>query len=198
MISPPKRVRRDLSCYVPLRHLVTQLGCTHVAREPARFDRDGEIVLLKDQDRSLWDRAAIDAALADLNPGLRTGQHGFLLCQAAIAACHATAKSWDETDWGLIVNLYDRLREITDSPVVRLNRAIALSNRDGAEVGLAELEPPAEELDGYHLFHAARAEMLRALGRNDEVRASEWRALQLTANPAERRLLEKRLNRTPG
>ena len=169
------------------------LCALHRARDPARFDRQGEIVLLKDQDRSLWDRAAIEATLGALNAALRTGQHGFFLCQAAIAACHATAKSWDETDWGLIVDLYDRLCELADSPVVHLNRAIALSHRDGGEVGLAELEPLAQELDAYHLFHAARAEMLKQLGRDREALACERRALQLTANPAERRLLERRL-----
>jgi len=93
----------------------------------------------------------------------------------------------------LIVDLYDRLCELADSPVVHLNRAIALSHRDGGEVGLAELEPLAEELDAYHLFHAARAEMLKQLGRDREALACERRALQLTANPAERRLLERRL-----
>jgi len=174
------------------------LFALHMARDAARFDPNGEIVLLKDQDRRLWDRVAIDAALAALNPALRTGRHGFFLCQAAIAACHATAKSWAETDWALIGALYDRLSEMTDSPVVRLNRAIALSHRDGAGVGLAELAPLAEELDGYHLFHAARAEMLKQLGHHEEAIACERRALELTANPAERRLLESRLTTSLG
>lgn len=128
-----------------------------------------------------------------LNPALRSGKPGFFLCQAAIVACHATARSWDESDWPLIVSLYDRLRELTDSPVVRLNRAIALSHRDGGAVGLGELEPLAGELDGYHLFHTAGAEMLRHLGRERDAVASLPRALELTANPAEKRLLAKRL-----
>ena len=98
----------------------------------------------------------------------------------------------------LIGALYDRLSEMTASPVVRLNRAIALSHLDGAEVGLAELASLAEELDGYHLFHAARAEMLKELGRHEEAIACEQRALELTANPAERRLLENRLTSSSG
>src|SRR5215472_12416003 len=136
----------------------------HQARRRARFDSAGELVLLKDQDRSLWDRSEIDDALALLNGALRMGMPGFYQAQAAIAACHATARRWEETDWHLIVRLYDQLLDLQDSPVVALNRAIALQKRDGPDVALAALDRMAARLASYHLFHAARAQMLRALG----------------------------------
>src|SRR5579864_2705611 len=115
--------------------------------------------------------------------------------QAAIAACHAEARSWAETDWAQIVALYDELLRVQPSPVVRLNRAIALRYLDGAGAALAECDLLDSALDGYHLLHATRAELLRELGRSEEARLAIRRALELTANPAERALLEERLAR---
>ena len=167
----------------------------HQARRLARFDAAGELVLLKDQDRSLWDRAAIDEALELLNSALRIGQPGFYQAQAAIAACHATSRRWEDTDWHLIVHLYDQLLATGDSPVAALNRAIALRYRDGPEAALAALDPMAERLRSYHLFHAARAQMLRALGRTSEAADEDRQASQLTGNPAELNLLQRRIER---
>jgi RNA polymerase sigma-70 factor (ECF subfamily) len=113
--------------------------------------------------------------------------------QAAIAACHAEARSWRETDWQQIVALYDALLELMPSPVVQLNRAIARRYLDGAEAALPEVDALAEALDDYYLFHSTRAELLRDLGRDIDARAALARALELTANPAERTLLQRRL-----
>jgi RNA polymerase sigma-70 factor (ECF subfamily) len=168
------------------------------ARRRARFDAAGELVLLTDQDRSRWDRAAIDEAVALLNRALRMGRPGPYQCQAAIAACHALSRRWEETDWGLIVDLYDRLLAMGDSPVAALNRAIALQYRDGPAAALAALEPMAGRLDAYHLFHAARAQVLRALGRHGEAVEEDRAASRLTGNPAELSLLRRRLDGVDG
>jgi RNA polymerase sigma-70 factor (ECF subfamily) len=166
----------------------------HQARRSARFDAAGALVLLQDQDRSRWDRAAIDDALALLNRALRLGAPGAYQAQAAIAACHATARRWEETNWGLIVRLYDQLLTLTDSPIAALNRAIALQYRDGPEAALAELEPMAGRLTSYHLFHAAKAQLLRALDRTAEAAAEDRLAWRLTSNPAELRLLQRKID----
>jgi RNA polymerase sigma factor (sigma-70 family) len=165
----------------------------HQARRRARFDAAGGLVLLKDQDRSLWDRAAIDDALALLNRALRMGAPGFYQAQAAIAACHAIARRWEDTDWHLIVRLYNRLLALTDSPTAALNRAIALQYLDGPQAALAALDPLAGHLKSYHLYHATRAQMLRALGRAAEAADEDRQAAALTSNPAELRLLQRRL-----
>ena len=112
--------------------------------------------------------------------------------QAAIAALHAQAPCYEETDWRQIRLLYSRLQQLAPSPVVLLNRAVATRYAVGAEAALAEIEPLAAELDGYHLFHALRAGLLAALGRTDEAQAASERALALTVNPAERELLDSR------
>ncbi|HEX7224293.1 MAG TPA: sigma-70 family RNA polymerase sigma factor [Candidatus Limnocylindria bacterium] len=165
----------------------------HLARADARFAPDGSLVLLPDQDRSAWDRPAIDRAVERLARAERIGRAGPYQLQAAILASHATAPSWEQTPWSAIVALYDALHRIQPTPVVGMNRALALAERDGATAGLAALEPLADALDGYHLFHAARGELLRRVGRPTDARASDLRALALTDNPAERRLLEARL-----
>ena len=165
----------------------------HLARAAGRFAPDGSLVLLRDQDRSTWDREAVGQAVALLRRAERMGRPGAFQLQAAILAAHATAPSWEATPWPAIVALYDALHRLQPTPVVGLNRALAQAERDGPTAGLAALEPLAGRLDGYHLFHAARAEMLRRLGRAGEARAADRRALELTDNPAERRLLSERL-----
>jgi RNA polymerase sigma-70 factor (ECF subfamily) len=123
------------------------------------------------------------------------GRPGSYQLQAAILADHATAPTWETTPWPAIVDLYDALLRIEPTPVVALNRALALAERDGPEAALAAMEPLAPRLDRYHLFHAARAEMLRRLGRDAEAVDADRRALELTDNPAERQLLAERLSR---
>ena len=113
--------------------------------------------------------------------------------QAAILGVHATSPAWAATSWSAIVSLYDALYRIEPTPVVALNRALALAERDGPGDALAAIEPLAARLDGYHLFHAARAELLRRMDRRAEAVAADARALELTENPAERRLLEMRI-----
>ena len=169
----------------------------HLARADARFAQDGSIVLLRDQDRARWDRDAIEAALTVLARAERMGRPGSYQLQAAILAAHAGATTWEATPWAAIVALYDALARIEPTPVVGLNRALAVAELEGAAAGLRELEPLGERLDGYHLYHAARAELLRRDGRAEEARASDMRALALTDNPAERRLLQERLGVQP-
>ena len=165
----------------------------HLARSEARFAADGSLVLLPDQDRSTWDRGAIARAMELLAGAQRMSRPGSYQLQAAILGAHATSPHWAATDWSLIVALYDALHRIEPTPVVALNRALALAERDGPAVALAAVEPLAGRLGGYHLFHAARAELLRRNGRPGEARAANRRALELTENPAERRLLEMRI-----
>jgi RNA polymerase sigma factor (sigma-70 family) len=165
----------------------------HLARSEARFDPSGRMVLLQDQDRSKWDRRRIDETFAIVGRFLTMQRPGPYQLQALIAGAHADAKTWEATRWPDILRSYDALIAINDSPVVRLNRAIALWHVRGAEQAYIELFALAEELDRYHLFHATRAELLRALGRADEARAADQRALELTDNPAERALLSSRL-----
>jgi RNA polymerase sigma-70 factor (ECF subfamily) len=166
----------------------------HQARRVARFDSAGHLILLKDQDRTLWDRAVIDAAVALLSRAMRQGRPGPYQAQAAIAACHALARSWEDTDWHQIVALYETLLWLGDSPVVRLNRAIALWHCDGAGAALAALEPLADRLSSYHLFHAAKAEMLCDLHRDAEAADENRAAARLTRNPAEVQLLQHRID----
>jgi RNA polymerase sigma-70 factor (ECF subfamily) len=164
----------------------------HAARRATRFDARGALQPLRAQDRGRWDRDAIDAACALVVRAGRAGRPGPYQLQAAILACHAEARSWEETDWLQILLLYDELLKFSPGPVARLNRAIALRCVAGPEAALAEIDA-LEGLDGYHLLHATRAELLRALGRDAEARRADERALTLTANPAERALLEQRL-----
>lgn len=165
----------------------------HLARAAARFDAAGELVLLADQDRARWDREAIVDAVRLVEQAGAMRRPGPYQLQAAIAACHAEAPSREATDWPQILVLYDLLLRFNSSPVVRLNRAVALRWVGGPEAALAEVEPLARELDGYHIFHATRAELLLELGRREQARAAELRALGLTVNRAERSLLEHRL-----
>ena len=165
----------------------------HIARASARFDRDGNIVLLKDQERSKWDRAAIDDAIRLVGRFIALRRQGPYQLQALIAMAHADARTWEETRWTDIIRAYDALLAFGDSPVVRLNRAIAVRHVAGPRAALAEVDRLGADLDRYHLFHATRAELLRDLGRAEEARSADRRALELTENPAERALLERRL-----
>ena len=167
----------------------------HHARAAARFAPGGSLVLLQDQDRSLWDRHAITEALRLLERAAATGRVGPYQLQAAIAARHALAPSWPATDWRSIVGLYDRLLAIAPSPVVELNRAIALSHRAGPGPALAAVDGLAGPLDRSHLLHATRAELLTQLGRGAEAGQALRRAADLTRNPTERAHLRQRLDR---
>jgi RNA polymerase sigma-70 factor (ECF subfamily) len=165
----------------------------HLARSRARFDLDGEMVLLGAQDRSLWDRAGIAEGVVLLHRAAAFGTPGPYQLQAAIAAVHSEAASWAETDWPQIVLLYDTLLRLTDTPVIRLNRAVALSRFASPQVALGEVNDLAVSLSGYHLFHATRAELLDELGEKALAREARLRALELCENPAERSLLERKL-----
>ncbi|WP_109505993.1 RNA polymerase sigma factor [Nocardioides speluncae] len=169
------------------------------ARSRARFDAGGGLVLLRDQDRTLWDREALAQGDAHLERAAALQAPGRYQLQGAIAACHASAPSWTETDWLQIVTLYDLLLQYDGSPVVRLNRAVALAQQGGNSVdkALAEVDALGDGLASYHLFHATRAELLTALGRDAEAAEANQRALTLTTNDAERRLLLTRLHRHP-
>jgi RNA polymerase sigma factor (sigma-70 family) len=165
----------------------------HRARTAARFDPDGGLVLLRDQDRSLWDREAIGDATRLLVRAARQRRTGPYQLQAAIVACHAEAERWQDTDWEQIVLLYDMLLHLAPSPVTRLHRAIAVRYATGPRAALAELDALAGELRDYHLYHATRAELLRRLGRPGQARTADRRALELTTNPAEQAVLRQRL-----
>ncbi len=167
----------------------------HESRAATRFESWGRLVLLADQDRARWDRARIAAATALLDRALALRRPGPYQLQAAIAALHATAPSWEETDWTQIRLLYSRLDQLAPSPVVRINRAVATRYVHGAEAALAELDREAAALDRYRLFHSTRAELLRAAGRPDDAAAADRRAYELAVNPAERDLLAERISR---
>jgi RNA polymerase sigma factor (sigma-70 family) len=166
----------------------------HRARVSARFDADGGLVLLRDQDRTLFDRAAISAATKLLTRAAAQHRPGPYQLQAAIVACHAEAERWEDTDWEQIVVLYDMLLHLAPSPVTRLHRAIAVRYATGPQEAMSELDTLSGALDRYHLFHATRAELLRELRRPEQARAADQRALELTANPAERAMLRQRLS----
>jgi RNA polymerase sigma-70 factor (ECF subfamily) len=165
----------------------------HRARAAARFDADGSLVLLQHQDRSLWDREAISSATRLLARAAKQHRPGPYQLQAAIVACHAEAECWQDTDWEQIVLLYDMLLHLIPSPVIRLNRAIALRYTAGPQAAIAELDTLAGVLDRYHLYHATRADLHRQLGYPDQARAADRRALELTANPAEQTVLRHRI-----
>ena len=164
-----------------------------LARSAARFDAVGEMVLLPDQDRSRWDPRLIAEGLALLERAGAIKSSGPYQVQAAIAALHSESLAWDKTDWHQIVVLYDALVRMSDSPVVRLNRAVALSHLAGPEAALGEVNDLALALNGYHLFHSTRAELLDRVGEPRLARDARRRALELCQNPAERSLLERKL-----
>ncbi len=163
------------------------------SRRAARSARDGELVLLEDQDRGLWDRALIAEGVALTTQALKTRLFGPYCLQAAIAAVHAEAPSTSQTDWSEIIGLYDVLSRLDPSPVIALNRAVAVAMRDGPEAGLVLVNALLGELDGYHLAHAAHADLCRRLGRKAEAIASYEKALSLTQQAPERRFLAGRI-----
>jgi RNA polymerase sigma-70 factor (ECF subfamily) len=165
------------------------------SRRAARASRDGELVLLEDQDRSLWDKKLIAEGVALVTRALRTRLFGPYCLQAAIAAVHAEAPSTRETDWNEIIGLYDVLSRLDPSPVVALNRAVAVAMRDGPAAALPIIDALLRkgDLDQYHLAHAARADLCRRLGRKAEARSSYERALALARQEPERRFLKQRL-----
>jgi RNA polymerase sigma factor (sigma-70 family) len=165
----------------------------HRARAAARFGPDGGLVLLGDQDRSLWDRETIADAIRLLTRAARRQRPGAYQLQAAIVACHAEARRWEDTDWEQIVLLYDMLLHLAPSAVTRLHRAIAVRYATGTRAAMAELDDLAGALNDYYLYHASRAELLRELGDLDQAREADRRALELTANPAEQAVLRQRL-----
>jgi len=163
------------------------------SRRAARSRPDGDLVLLEDQDRSLWDRALIAEGVALTSEALTTRMFGPYCLQAAIAAVHAESPSAAETEWSEIIGLYDVLSRLEPSPVIALNRAVAVAMRDGAQAGLQLVEALLPELEGYHLAHAARADLCRRLGRKDEAIGAYEKALSLSRLDPERRFLERRI-----
>ena len=167
----------------------------HESRRPARTSPSGELVLLDDQDRSLWDARLMAEGCTLVERALSTRRFGPYCLQAAIAAVHAEAPSAAETDWQQIVGLYDVLLRAVPSPVIELNRAVAVAKRDGALAGLLLVDGilARGELQDYHLAHSARAEFCRQLGRVEQARAAYQRALELTRQEPERRFIRARI-----
>ncbi|MGG2397724.1 RNA polymerase sigma factor [Pseudomonas sp. SH1-B] len=167
----------------------------HESRRKARSGVDGEVILLEMQDRSLWNPELIAEGEALVLQALHSRRFGPYSLQAAIAAVHAEAASLEETDWAQIEGLYDELLRLNPSPVIELNRAVALAMLEGEETGLMEIERllASGELGGYHLLHAARADLLRRLGRNEQAIAAYRQALALAQQGPDRQFLQKRL-----
>ena len=167
----------------------------HESRRAARTSPEGDLILLEDQDRSLWNREQIADGTALMERALSSRQFGPYILQAAIAALHAAAPNVSTTDWAQIVGLYDQLAQVAPSPVVEINRAVAVAMRDGPAAGLALMDTilARGDLSGYHLAHSARADLCRRLGRTAEARASYLQALALAQQEPERRFLERRI-----
>jgi RNA polymerase sigma-70 factor (ECF subfamily) len=166
------------------------------SRRAARTSPGGDLILLEDQDRSLWHQGQIEEGLALVERALSSGRFGVYTLQAAIAAVHAEARDAANTDWAQIVALYDVLMRVNPSSVVELNRAVAVAMRDGALAGLRLVEDLLSrgQLSDYHLAHSARAELCRRLGRTEAAREAYQRALALARQEPERRFLERRLH----
>lgn len=176
----------------------------HDSHHAARTDPNGELVTLEDQDRRKWNQAAIDTGSALLHRGGALGPAGPYQIQAAISAIHARAADHEATDWAAIVDLYDRLHALNPSPVIALNRAVALSFADGPDAGpnagLAALDSLNDDvaLGRYQPYHAARADLLRRAGQNTEAAGAYGQALMYTTNAAEQRFLQGRLTEVSG
>ena len=167
----------------------------HLARWPARIDSEGRFVLLEHQDRASWDRNRIVDAIGLIERAASSRRPGRYQVEAMIAAVHCEAASWEQTDWPQILALYDVLAAIDDSPVVMLNRAVAVGHVNGPAAALADVDRLSTALSSYHLWHATRASLLAMLGRDDDAGAANATALALTRNAGERSLIEERLAR---
>ncbi|TKS60500.1 MAG: hypothetical protein EWM73_03101 [Nitrospira sp.] len=169
------------------------------SRRTARTSPAGDLILLEDQDRSLWNQNQITEGVSLVQQALSAGQVGPYTIQAAIAAAHAQAPTAAATDWGQVVSLYTLLLQAELSPVIELNRAVAVAMRDGPSAGLELVDAILKrgDLETYHLAHAARADLCRRLGRTKEARTSYQRALSLTQQEPERRFLNRRLSELP-
>jgi RNA polymerase sigma-70 factor (ECF subfamily) len=165
------------------------------ARTPARLDSEGEIVLLEDQNRSLWDRRFIDEGLVLIDKAIRHGRPGAYQVQAALAAAHARAANAGDTNWAEIDRLYSLLERINPSPVITLNRSVAVSKTQGPEAALTMIEPLAKALDGYFHFHGAKGAYLTQLGRTEEARGSFDLAIALANTPAEATHIRQHIDR---
>jgi RNA polymerase sigma-70 factor (ECF subfamily) len=171
----------------------------HDSRRNTRISAEGELVTLEEQDRSLWDRTEIEQGLALVETALRLQNIGPYQLQAAIAALHAHAAAFEQTDWAEIAALYQRLANISPSPVIALNHAAAIAMAEGPERGLTLIDQlgATGDLGEYHLFHAARADLLRRLNRQAEAAEAYTRALDLAHNPVEQQYLRRRLSELP-
>ena len=183
---------------VPVRELdaLLALMLLHDARRDARTDAAGEMVPLAEQDRTRWNRAQIEEGIALVKDALRHAPAGPYALEAAIAAVHAEASRAQDTDWRQIALLYERLHSLHPSPVVALNRAVAVAMADGPAAALPLVDALADELGSYHLWHATRADLLHRLGRREEAIAAWKRAHELATNDAERRFLTRRIQGT--
>lgn len=191
-------VRMLLAPYPPAEVTgLLALMLLHDSRREARVDDAGDLVVLEEQDRALWNQVQIAAALPLVSQAIASPVAGPYALQAAIAAEHCKAQRSDQTNWRQIVELYDRLERLQPSPIVSLNRAVAVAMADGLERGLRLIDDliASGELDDYHLLHAARADLLRRTGSVNQAAESYARALELTSNDAEKRFLEKRLRK---
>ncbi len=194
------RLLSELMPGPPEARALLALMLLHDSRRDTRLSLDGEIVLLEEQDRSRWDREEISEGAALAEQALREAGPRPYAVQAAIAALHAQARRPEETDWRQIAALYGVLLRLNPSPVVELNRAVAVAQAEGPEEGLRLLDDLEERgaLASYHLLPAARADLLKKLGRFEEAAAAYRRALSLVANEPERRFLERRLAEVEG
>ena len=192
------RLARLLHVLLPDSEVTGLLGLMllHESRRPARTSSKGNIILLEDQDRSLWDRYMIEEGLTLVKRAFSSKPPGPYTLQAAIAALHAEAARPEATDWAQITSLYSRLLRINPSPVIELNLAIAIAMHKGPEAGLQQIDAILErgDLDDYHLAHSARAELCRKLGRTNQARASWERALALSQQDPERRFIQRKLS----
>jgi RNA polymerase sigma-70 factor (ECF subfamily) len=194
------RLARMLRTLMPDAELdaLLALMLLHDSRRHARVDDAGELVLLSEQDRTLWDDAEIEEGRALLRSSLRRSRPGTYALEAAIAAVHADAAVSVETDWPQIVAIYERLHALHPTPIVALNHAVAVSMSDGPAAALPLVDALQDSLDGYHLWHATRADLLRRMGRSEESIASYRRAYTLAGNEAERRFLRRRIEEMTG
>ena len=183
----------DLMPSEPENFGLLALMLLHDSRRLARVDRSGMLITLEEQDRSLWDREQIDAGRSYVEAALRQHRLGPFQLQAAIAAVHAEARNSADTDWRQIAALYGELARLNPSPVVELNRAVAIGMHEGCEHGLELVDQLESALTHYHLFHAARADLLRRLDRRDAAREAYDRALALTTNAMERAYMQQRI-----